>query len=55
MPTKRQIEEAFEAAKDLCPGVRIKGVGPDGVAFDYPEKSATPDSWDGKPFCGSDQ
>ena len=52
MPTKRQIEEAFQVTRNLCPSVRIKGVGPDGVIFEYPEKGAASDEWEGKPFSG---
>lgn len=52
MPTKRQIEEAYKAARELCPGARIKGVGPEGVIFEYPEKGASIDEWEGKPFSG---
>lgn len=52
MPTKRQIEEAYKVARDLCPGARIKGVGPDGVIFDYPEGKAANLEWDDKPFSG---
>tara|TARA_R110000868_G_scaffold282434_1_gene542681 strand:- start:178 stop:342 length:165 start_codon:yes stop_codon:yes gene_type:complete len=53
MPTKRQIEEAFQVARELCPGVRIRGVGPDGVTFEYPEDSSVKSEWDGKPFSGA--
>lgn len=52
MPTKRQIEEAFKAAKELCPGARIKGVGPEGVTFDYPDRDGASHEWEGKPFSG---
>ncbi|WP_238367620.1 hypothetical protein [Mesobacterium pallidum] len=52
MPTPRQIKEAFEAAKDLCPGARIKGVGPEGVTFEYPSDRAAIDEWSNKPFSG---
>lgn len=52
MPTKRQIEEAFQVARDLCPGARIKGVGPEGVTFDYPERDSAVSEWEGKPFSG---
>lgn len=54
MPTKRQIEEAYKVACELCPGARIKGVGPDGVIFDYPEGKSAGDEWEGKPFWGDD-
>lgn len=50
MPTKCQIEEAYRVAHELCPGVRIKGVGPNGVIFEYPEKGAASAEWEGKPF-----
>lgn len=52
MPTKRQIEEAYRVARDLCPGVRIKGVGPEGVTFDYPDRDGASNEWEGKPFSG---
>jgi len=52
MPTRLQIEEAYKAARNLCPDVRIKCVGPDGVIFEYPEKGAASDAWEGKPFSG---
>lgn len=52
MPTKRQIAEAFKAARELCPGVRIKGVGPEGVTFDYPDRGDGGSEWEGKPFNG---
>ena len=50
MPTKRQIEEAYLTARNLCPGIRIKGVGPEGVTFEYPEKGTGNDEWYGTPF-----
>ncbi len=52
MPTKRQIEEAYQVARELCPGARIKGVGPEGVIFDYPDRDGTNREWEGKPFSG---
>lgn len=52
MPTSRQIEEAFGAANRLCPGVRIKGVGPEGVVFEYPELTTPKNDWEGRPFSG---
>lgn len=52
MPTKRQIEEAYLVAESLCTGVRIKGVEPCGVIFEYPEKGAASDKWEDKPFSG---
>ena len=52
MPTKRQIEEAYAVARDLCPGVRLKTVGPEGVTFDYPDQAKAPTEWDDKPFSG---
>lgn len=55
MPTKGQIEEAFRVARELCPGVRIKGVGPEGVIFDYPDRDSAGSEWDGKPFSGDAQ
>lgn len=54
MPTKRQVEEAFKVACELCPGVRIKSVGPEGVTFEYHENGGTSHVWDGKPFSGDD-
>ena len=52
MPTPKQVREAYEAARELCPGVRIKGIGPSGVIFDYPEGKGAVDEWEGKPFSG---
>jgi len=52
MPTKRQIEEAYQVACELCPGVRIKGVGPEGITFDYPDSGVAGGHWEGKPFSG---
>jgi hypothetical protein len=46
MPTPRQIAEAFEAVKALHPGARIKSVGPEGVAFDYPDAATLHPDWD---------
>ncbi len=50
MPTKRQIEDAYKTALELCPGARIKGVGPGGVTFDYPDHDGASQEWEGKPF-----
>lgn len=52
MPTERQIKEAYKVARELCPGVRIKGVGPEGVIFDYPDRDETSHEWEGQPFSG---
>jgi hypothetical protein len=52
MPTRRQIEEAYNVARELCPGARIKGVGPDGVTFDYPDGKSASGTWENKPFSG---
>ena len=52
MPTKRQIEEAYQVARVLCTGARIKGVGPEGVTFDYPDRDSASHKWEGKPFSG---
>ena len=49
---KRQIVDASEIARDLCPVVRIKGMGPDDVIFEYPDKGAASGEWEGKPFSG---
>jgi hypothetical protein len=38
MPTERQVRDAYEVANAICPGVRIKGVGPNGVEFVYPDE-----------------
>ena len=54
MPTKRQIEDAYQVARELCPGARIKGVGPDGVIFEYPTRDDANHQWEGKPFSGQD-
>jgi hypothetical protein len=55
MPTNRQIEQAYEVARKLCPGVRIKGIGPDGVIFEYPDASIAIDDWENRPFSGDPQ
>lgn len=52
MPTERQIKEAYKVARELCPGARIKGVGPEGVVFDYPERDEASREWEGQPFSG---
>lgn len=54
MPTKRQIQEAYEVARNLCPGARIKGVGPEGVIFEYPEVAGS-NRYENKPFTGDTQ
>ena len=51
IPTPHQIEQAYQVACKLCPGVRIKSVGPDGVVFEYPDRAASSE-WEGKPFSG---
>lgn len=38
MPTEKQVRDAYEIANAICPGVRIKGVGPHGVEFVYPDE-----------------
>ncbi len=50
MPTKHQIEEVHNAVKALHPTARIKGVGPDGVQFDYPDHASSNDTWHDRPF-----
>lgn len=52
MPTPHQIATAFEAVKALHPDARIKSVGPEGVAFVYPNISADRNDWEGVPFSG---
>lgn len=52
MPTERQIKEAYKVARELCPNARIKGVGPEGVIFDYPERDEAGHEWEGQPFSG---
>ena len=54
MPTKRQIEEAAKVARELCPGARIKSVGPDGVNFEYQEDVDGNGAWEAKPFSGDE-
>lgn len=51
MPTPKQVKDAFEMAKKLCPGVRLTGIGPDGIRLEYP-KGGQPE-WDGKAFGDS--
>lgn len=53
MPTPKQVQDAFAVARELCPGVRIKGIGPEGVLFEYPEGKSSKGDWDGKPFSGA--
>lgn len=52
LPTAKQIRDAHAAVVALHPGARVVRIGPDGVAFDYPD-TATPsaDTWAGKPFA----
>lgn len=52
MPTQKQIHDALKVVRELCPGARIKGIGPEGVIFDYPENQGAADDWHGKPFSG---
>lgn len=40
MPTETQVRDLFKVAEDLCPGVRIASVGPNGIVFDYPGAQA---------------
>lgn len=48
MPTEKQVRDAHEIANKLCPGARIKGLGPEGVVFEYP--SVPSDPWNDRPF-----
>lgn len=52
MPTRHQIVEAHSVARELCPGARIKGIGPEGVVFDYPDGGQANQEWTDKPFTG---
>lgn len=52
MPTERQVKEAHAVATSLCPGARIKNIGPEGVTFDYPDNAQTASEWDHRPFSG---
>ena len=52
MPTRNQIQEAYKVARELCPGARISAVGPDGIAFDYPDGGHANQEWMDKPFSG---
>jgi hypothetical protein len=38
MPTEKQVRDAYGVANALCPGVRIKGMGPHGIEFLYPDE-----------------
>lgn len=38
MPTEKQVRDAFKTVTTLCPGARIKSVGPDGVTYFYPDE-----------------
>lgn len=51
MPTEKQVREAFEIVTVLCPGARIKSVGPDGVTYLYPDEINS-DAHHVQPFSG---
>ena len=53
LPTPKQVRDLHETVSALHPGARIVRVGPEGVAFDYPDaaaRTAAADAWAGKPF-----
>ena len=41
MPTERQVSEAYKLVSRLCPGARVKSIGPEGVQFEYPSAERT--------------
>lgn len=51
MPTETQVREAYEIVKTLCPGARIKSVGPNGVTYLYPDEINS-DAQHVQPFSG---
>lgn len=52
LPTEEQIRKAHTTVAALCPGVRIKQVGPDGVTFEYPDApGSAANGYIGKPFA----
>lgn len=50
MPTIKQIKDAVALVTEHYPGARIARIGPDGVEFTYPEKSAVHSKYQGMPF-----
>lgn len=50
MPTPRQIQEIYRAVAEVQPGVRIVGVGPEGVTFGYGDTAPKDNAWQGQPF-----
>jgi hypothetical protein len=38
MPTEKQVRDAYGVANALCPGVRIKAMGPHGIEFLYTDE-----------------
>ena len=52
MPTEKQFIDAFRVAKELCPGVLLKRIGPDGIELEYPTDQRMKTDWEGKPFSG---
>ena len=51
MPTEAQIKAAHQAVAKLHPEARIRSVGPDGVAFDYPDEARNDTQYRGAPFA----
>jgi len=52
MPTEKQVREAFAVVQALCPGARIKSIGPDGITYLYPDELGTSTSDRVQPFSG---
>lgn len=52
MPTEKQVREAFAVVQALCPGARIKSVGPDGVTYLYPDEIGADAASRVQPFSG---
>lgn len=51
MPTENQIKEVHKVVAALSPGARIARVGPEGVAFEYPDTAQSSDQYSGQPFA----
>lgn len=51
MPTEKQIRQAWEVVRELCPGALIAEAGPAGVRFYYPgQAGASERGDDDEPF-----
>lgn len=52
MPTEKQVREAYAVVKALCPGARIKSIGPDGITYLYPDEINSGTNGRVQPFSG---